>query len=91
MKSTQAMRNRIRELMTNPQDDYDRAIECVLDDLEAVLDNVLSPRCFSISEPYLSGWRLIIGFNTRQEVDAAQAYIASLPRRDAVGNAREPS
>jgi hypothetical protein len=37
MKSTQAMRNRIRELMNREQDDYDRAVECVLDDLEALL------------------------------------------------------
>jgi hypothetical protein len=37
MKSTQAMRDRIRELMTDPQDDYDRAIECVLDDLELLI------------------------------------------------------
>lgn len=37
MKSTPEMRARIRELMTEPQDDYDRAVECVLDDLEAIL------------------------------------------------------
>lgn len=37
MKSTQAMRDRIRELMSREQDDYDRAVECVLDDLEALL------------------------------------------------------
>ena len=37
MKSTQAMRDRIRELMGREQDDYDRAVECVLDDLERLL------------------------------------------------------
>lgn len=37
MKSTPAMRDRIRELMHSEQDDYDRAVECVLDDLEAML------------------------------------------------------
>jgi hypothetical protein len=37
MKSTQAMRDRIRELMQREQDDYDRAVECVLDDLEGML------------------------------------------------------
>jgi hypothetical protein len=37
MKSTKAMRNRIRELMTDPIDDYDRAVLCVLDDLEHML------------------------------------------------------
>jgi hypothetical protein len=37
MKSTQAMRDRIRELMNREQDDYDRAVECVLDDLEGFL------------------------------------------------------
>ena len=36
MKSTPAMRARIRELMNNEQDDYDRAVECVLDDFEAL-------------------------------------------------------
>ena len=36
-----------------------------------------------MSEPYLSGWRLIVGFNTREEVDAAQEYVARLPMRDA--------
>ena len=36
MKSTPAMRARIRELMGNEQDDYDRAVECVLDDIEAL-------------------------------------------------------
>lgn len=35
MKSTQAMRDRIRELST-VSDDYDRAVLCVLDDLEAL-------------------------------------------------------
>ncbi len=35
MKSTQAMRDRIRDLITEPQDDYDRAVECVLDDMDA--------------------------------------------------------
>ncbi|MCS3690886.1 hypothetical protein [Bradyrhizobium elkanii] len=37
MKSTPEMRARIRELMTNPQDDYDRAVECVLDDLDELI------------------------------------------------------
>jgi len=37
MKSTQAMRDRIRELMSREQDDYDRAVECVVDDLEALM------------------------------------------------------
>ncbi|WP_375048928.1 hypothetical protein [Bradyrhizobium sp. 8-10B] len=37
MKSTPEMRARIRELMTNPQDDYDRAVECVLDDLDVMI------------------------------------------------------
>ena len=37
MKSTQAMRDRIRELMTDPIDDYDRAVLCALDDLEHLL------------------------------------------------------
>ncbi len=37
MKSTQAMRDSVRELMSREQDDYDRAVECVLDDLEGML------------------------------------------------------
>lgn len=43
MKSTQAMRDRIRELMQGPQDDYDRAVECVLDDLEGILGGAQKP------------------------------------------------
>jgi len=38
MKSTQAMRDRIRELMTDPIDDYDRAVLCVLNELEQMLN-----------------------------------------------------
>ncbi|MEY9506939.1 hypothetical protein ABIE87_006497 [Bradyrhizobium diazoefficiens] len=38
MKSTQAMRDRIRELMTDPIDDYDRAVLCVLNELEHMLN-----------------------------------------------------
>jgi len=37
LRSTQAMRDRIRELMSREQDDYDRAVEYVLDDLEKLL------------------------------------------------------
>jgi len=37
LKSTQAMRDRIRELMTDPIDDYDRAVAIVLDDLESIV------------------------------------------------------
>ena len=47
MRSTPEMRARIRELMTDPQDDYDRAVECVLNDfeaLEAALRDILGAR-----------------------------------------------
>ena len=37
MKSTKAMRDRIRELMPKAWDDYDRAVDCVLEDLETSL------------------------------------------------------
>ena len=37
MKSTQAMRDRCRELSKPHHDDYDRAVICILDDLEAML------------------------------------------------------
>jgi len=38
MKSTQAMRDRIRELASNDGgDDYDRAVLCALDDLDGLL------------------------------------------------------
>jgi len=40
MKSTPEMRARILELMTDPIDDYDRAVECVLRDLESFLAEV---------------------------------------------------
>jgi hypothetical protein len=36
MKSTKAMRNRCRELSKPDRDDYDRAVICILDDLEAL-------------------------------------------------------
>ena len=37
MKSTKAMRDRIRELIPKAWDDYDRAVDCVLEDLETSL------------------------------------------------------
>lgn len=38
MKSTKPMRDRLRELSrTDGHDDYDRAVLCVVDDLEAIL------------------------------------------------------
>lgn len=40
MKSTQAMRDRIRELCCAEPDDYERAVECVIDDLEALLAEI---------------------------------------------------
>jgi hypothetical protein len=36
MKSTQAMRDRCRELSKPDRDDYDRAVICIIDDLEAL-------------------------------------------------------
>lgn len=46
MKSTQAMRDRIRELMAQERDDYDRAVECVLDDFEALLAKLVERRAW---------------------------------------------
>jgi hypothetical protein len=40
MKSTQAMRDRCRELAAGVSDDYDRAVICILDDLEALQTRV---------------------------------------------------
>ncbi|MDE5451353.1 hypothetical protein GWE18_00485 [Bradyrhizobium sp. CSA112] len=37
LKSTQAMRDRCRELSNAERDDYDRAVICIIDDLEAIL------------------------------------------------------
>lgn len=37
LKSTQAMRDRCRALSRPDMDDYDRAVICILDDLEAIL------------------------------------------------------
>lgn len=42
MKSTQAMRDRIRELADPSRDDFDRAVIAALDDLEGIL--VTAPR-----------------------------------------------
>lgn len=36
-KSTQAMRDRARELANPPRDDFDRAVLCIVDHLEAAL------------------------------------------------------
>jgi len=36
VKSTKAMRDRVRELSKPEQDDYDRAVVCILDDLETL-------------------------------------------------------
>lgn len=35
MRSTKAMRDRCRELSKPDHDDYDRAVVCIIDDLEA--------------------------------------------------------
>ena len=48
MKSTPAMRARIRELMNNEQDDYDRAVECVLDDFEALEAALRKVRSYNV-------------------------------------------
>lgn len=37
MDSTKAMRERARELASPPRDDFDRAVICIIDDLEALL------------------------------------------------------
>ena len=37
--STQAMRDRCRELSNAERDDYDRAVVCIIDHLEALLHN----------------------------------------------------
>jgi hypothetical protein len=42
MKSTQAMRDRIRELAHPNRDDFDRAVIAALDDLEGIL--ITAPR-----------------------------------------------
>ncbi|QUS40544.1 hypothetical protein RPMA_18170 [Tardiphaga alba] len=51
MKSTQATRDRVRELMSKEMDDYDRAVECVLDDLEGLLSGApAAPPCGRMRE-----------------------------------------
>jgi hypothetical protein len=46
----------------------------------SISTNPLAARCYTMSEPHLSGYRLVLGFNTVDEVGAAQQYIANLPR-----------
>ena len=68
MKSTQAMRDRIRELMPKAWDDYDRAVGCVLDDfvtmearieaLEAALQAITNLSTLSICEDIDSSRRV---------------------------------
>jgi hypothetical protein len=40
------------------------------------LAEALSRRCYTMSGPHLSGWRLIIGFNTLEEAQAAHTAVA---------------
>lgn len=46
----------------------------------SISSNPLAARGYSMSEPHLSGYRLILGFNSLEEVSAAQQYVANLPR-----------
>lgn len=41
----------------------------------------LSVRAYVMSEPHLSGWRVILGFAHRDDADAAHAYVANVGRR----------
>jgi len=42
LRSTRAMRERIRELANPPRDDFDRAVNAVLHDLEGII--ITAPR-----------------------------------------------
>jgi hypothetical protein len=90
MKSTPEMRARIRELMTSPQDDYDRAVECVLDDLEGMLNVAQSGRAPGEEHPVLkqadelhdlgfnAGWNGAIE-EAAKLVDAFDCHLAGYP------------
>lgn len=38
----------------------------------------LASRCYTMSEPHLSGHRLVLGFETLEAVDAAQTWVANI-------------
>lgn len=42
--------------------------------------SALATRCYIMSEPHLSGYRLVIGFNNLQDVGAAHTWAASQPK-----------
>jgi hypothetical protein len=44
--------------------------------------NPLTARCYTMSEPHLSGYRLILGFQTREAVEAAHHWVVCLGRDD---------
>lgn len=44
------------------------------------LPNPLAKRCYTMSEPHMSGYRLVIGFDRLEDVDAAHAYVAKAER-----------
>jgi hypothetical protein len=71
MKSTPEMRARLRELMKPEIDQCDLAVMYVLDDLERILQK-LGRRAYSLSEPHLSGRRVILGFDSVEAADEAQ-------------------
>jgi hypothetical protein len=71
VKSTPEMRARLRELMKPEIDQCDLAVMYVLDDLENILRK-LGRRAYSMSEPHLSGRRVILGFDSAEAADEAQ-------------------
>lgn len=42
-----------------------------------VAKNPLSKRCYAMSEAHLNGYRLVLGFNTLEDLDAAHLYVAA--------------
>jgi hypothetical protein len=46
--------------------------------VEHETSNPLLDHCFAVSEPYLRGYRLVLGFETLEQVQEAHKYIAEL-------------
>lgn len=44
------------------------------------MTQALSKRCYVMSEPHLSGWWLVIGFESMEDVNEAHRAVVAIPR-----------
>jgi hypothetical protein len=53
--------------------------------------NPLEAHCYVLSEPHLDGYRLVIGFETLEEVQAAHEYLATLNKTQCQHDLLQPN